>query len=69
MKKVISAQAAAQLVHDGAIVTVSSSSGLACPDKVLAALGERFDREGQPRDLTTHAPYRGRHVWHSASSI
>ena len=27
---------------DGAVVTVSSSSGLGCPDAVLAAIGERF---------------------------
>jgi propionate CoA-transferase len=39
MSKVISAQAAAQLVNDGDVITVSSSSGLGCPDKVLAALG------------------------------
>jgi propionate CoA-transferase len=31
---------------------VSSSSGLGCPDLVLRALGERFDTEGQPKNLT-----------------
>jgi acyl CoA:acetate/3-ketoacid CoA transferase len=56
MSKVISAQAAARLVRDGDVVTVSSSSGLGCPDKVLAALGERFDDEGHPRGLTTLHP-------------
>ena len=35
---------------------VSSSSGLGCPDKVLAALGARFAAEGHPRDLTTLHP-------------
>ncbi len=56
MKKVISAEQAAQLVRTGDVVTISSSSGLGCPDKILKALGERFDREGQPRDLTTLNP-------------
>ena len=56
MDKVISAEQAAQLVRDDDVVTVSSSSGLGCPDKVLAALGERFAREGHPRSLTTLHP-------------
>ena len=56
MNKVISAEQAAQLVRDGDVVTVSSSSGLGCPDKVLAALGNRFAAEGHPRDLTTLHP-------------
>ncbi|HJW10326.1 MAG TPA: acyl CoA:acetate/3-ketoacid CoA transferase [Albitalea sp.] len=56
MKKLISAQEAAALVRSGDVVSVSSSSGLGCPDKVLQAIGERFDREGAPRDLTTLHP-------------
>src|SRR5438094_5560442 len=56
MGKVVSAQDAAQLVRDSDVVTVSSSSGLNCPDKVLAALGERFSQEGHPRDLTMLHP-------------
>src|SRR5437773_6522497 len=56
MKKVITADQAAGLVRSGDVVSVSSSSGLGCPDKVLAALGARFEREGQPRDLTTLNP-------------
>src|SRR6266850_5343461 len=56
MKKVISAERAASLIKSGDVVTVSSSSGLGCPDKVLQAIGERFVREGQPRDLTTLHP-------------
>jgi acyl CoA:acetate/3-ketoacid CoA transferase len=35
---------------------VNSSSGLCCPDAVLQALGERFDREQHPRDLTMLHP-------------
>ena len=56
MKPILSAEAAAQLIHDNDVVSISSSSGLGCPDKVLAALGERFAREGHPRDLTTLHP-------------
>ena len=56
MSKVISADEAAALIPDGAVVTVSSSSGLGCPDAVLAAIGERFDDDGHPRNLTTLHP-------------
>jgi len=56
MKKVITAAQAAALIRDGDVVSISSSSGLGCPDKVLAAIGERFDREGAPRNLTTLHP-------------
>src|SRR5689334_21263479 len=56
MQKVISAEAAAQLVRDGDVITVSASSGLNCPDKVLAALGARFVAEEHPRDLTLLHP-------------
>ena len=47
---------AAALVKDGDVVAVNSSSGLCCPDAILAALGERFDAEGHPRGLTTIHP-------------
>ena len=56
MSKHITAAQAAALLRDGDIVSVSSSSGLGCPDKVLAAIGERFEREGAPRNLTTLHP-------------
>jgi propionate CoA-transferase len=56
MTKLTSAADAAARIPDGAIVTVSSSSALGCPDLVLAAIGARFDQEGHPRDLTTIHP-------------
>src|SRR6267142_2443273 len=56
MKKVITAAEAAALIRDGDVVSISSSSGLGCPDKVLAAIGARFDREDAPRNLTTLNP-------------
>lgn len=54
--KIVTAEAAVAQIHDGAVVTVSSSSGLGCPDHVLAALGARFEREGHPRAITTIHP-------------
>jgi acyl CoA:acetate/3-ketoacid CoA transferase len=54
--KVVSAEAAAALIPDCAIISVSASSGVNCPDRVLQAIGDRFDREGHPRGLTTLHP-------------
>ena len=56
MSKLVSASAAARLIKDGMTVSVSSSSGLGCPDLMLKAIGERFEAEGHPRDLTTLHP-------------
>jgi acyl CoA:acetate/3-ketoacid CoA transferase len=54
-KRLTAAQAAA-LIPDDAVVTVSSSSGLGCPDLMLKAIGERFETTGHPRNLTTLHP-------------
>ena len=51
--KVLTAGEAAEAVADGATVTVSSSSGLGCPDAVLEAIGARFAATGHPRGSTT----------------
>ena len=56
MSKIVTAPQAAQLIPDEAVVTVSSSSGLGCPDAVLKAIGARFDRDGAPRKLTMIHP-------------
>ncbi|MEQ1938238.1 acyl CoA:acetate/3-ketoacid CoA transferase [Mesorhizobium sp. CN5-321] len=63
MTKLITATEAANLIPDGAIVSVSSSSGLGCPDAVLAAIGARFEAEGHPRDLTTLHPIAAGDMW------
>src|SRR5216684_3262280 len=60
--RVLAASDAAELIPDGAIVTVSSSSALGCPDAVLAAIGTRFDTHGHPRNLTTLHP-----IWNMIS--
>lgn len=56
MTKVVSFKAATAPIADGAVVTVSSSSALGCPDAMLAAIGARFRAEGHPRGLTTIHP-------------
>jgi len=56
VNKTISAREAAALIQDGDVVSISSSSGLGCPDKVLQAIGERFEAESAPRKLTTLHP-------------
>ena len=52
----MSADDAARLIPDGAVVAISSSSGLNTPDRIVRAIGERFAREGRPRALTTLHP-------------
>ena len=49
--KVLSLENAAALLPNGATVSVSSSSGLGCPDAMLRAIGDRFRASGEPRDL------------------
>ncbi|MDP6095382.1 MAG: CoA-transferase [Gammaproteobacteria bacterium] len=47
---------AAERIPDNAVVTVSSSSGLGCPDRMLRAIGEHFEHVGHPCNLTTLHP-------------
>ncbi len=54
--KTISLQDAAALIPDNAVVTVSSSSGLGCPDATLKAIGERFRESASPKNITTIHP-------------
>ncbi len=56
MTKHISPAEAASLIPDGAVVSVSSSSGLGCPDLMLKAIGERFEATGHPQNITTLHP-------------
>lgn len=56
MPRIVSAEEAAALVADGSTLTVSSSSGLGCPDAVLEAIGRRFEASGHPRGLTSLHP-------------
>lgn len=56
MSKHITPAQAAALIPDHAVVTVSSSSGLGCPDLMLRAIGEHFEATGHPHNLTTLHP-------------
>lgn len=56
ISKITSFERAAELIPDGACITVSSSSGLNCPDKMLQAIGERFKQEGSPKGITSIHP-------------
>lgn len=53
---VLAAADAAALIPDEAVVSVSSSSALGCPDEVLRGIGERFERTGSPHKITTVHP-------------
>jgi acyl CoA:acetate/3-ketoacid CoA transferase len=61
--RILTADEAAGLIPDGATITVSSSSGLGCPDAVLAAIGRRFERDGHPRGLTSLHPIAAGDMW------
>ena len=56
MGKLASLAEAASRIPDGAVLTVSSSSSLGCPDKMLEAIGARFRAEGHPRGITSIHP-------------
>ena len=53
---IVKAHEAAGLIPDGAVVSVSSSSGLACPDALLKAIGDSFRKTGSPCGLTSVHP-------------
>ncbi len=54
--KVIPLARVGELIPDDAVITVSSSSGLGCPDATLRAIGEHFAQRGRPRGLTSLHP-------------
>ncbi len=51
-RKVLSADEAARLVHDGDTITTSGFVGIGVPDELLAAIERRFLKSGGPRGLT-----------------
>lgn len=56
MTKVVPVSDAVAQIADGAVVTVSSSSALGCPDAVLAAISARFEATGHPQNITSLHP-------------
>ena len=63
MPRIVSADEAAALIGDGSVITVSSSSGLGCPDAVLEAIGRRFEASGHPRGITSLHPIAAGDMW------
>ena len=53
---VLTGAEAARLIGNSAVITISSSSGLGCPDAVLKAIGQRYAETGAPANLTTLHP-------------
>src|ERR1700726_1993182 len=54
--KLTSFKEVGSLIPDEAIITITSSSGLGCPDATLRAIGEHFAKLGSPTNLTTLRP-------------
>jgi propionate CoA-transferase len=54
--KIIPLTKIGELIPDRATVTISSSSGLGCPDAALKSIGDYFAKEGRPRGITTIHP-------------
>ncbi|HWU39641.1 MAG TPA: CoA-transferase [Candidatus Acidoferrum sp.] len=55
-KPILTVEEAAQLVPNGATVTVSSSAAQLVPEKILAGIEARFLTAGEPRHLTVVFP-------------
>ncbi len=55
-KPILTADEAARLIPNGAVVTVSSSAAQLVPERVLAGIEARFLASGEPRDLTVVFP-------------
>lgn len=53
---VLSARAAAELIGDNAVISISSSSALGCPDLALEGIGARFAETGHPRNVHVYSP-------------
>ncbi|GJD80926.1 acyl CoA:acetate/3-ketoacid CoA transferase [Methylobacterium gregans] len=49
--KIVSADEAAAIIHDGDMVAVSGFVGIGTPDELILALARRFEATGAPRDL------------------
>jgi propionate CoA-transferase len=56
MQKVVGFEEAAEEIGTGSTVAVLGVIGWMVPDKMLRALGDRFERAGQPSDLTLYVP-------------
>ncbi len=53
MTKVITARQAAGMIHDGDVVVFAPDSLVGFPNEIVAAVRQRFLKEGHPADITT----------------
>ena len=53
---ILTPREAADLVPDGATISISSSSALGCPDAALAGIGQRFVETQHPASVTVYSP-------------
>lgn len=56
IKPVISPETIGELIQDGAVLTISSSSALGCPDLALKGLGQYYSKHQSPKNLTCISP-------------
>jgi len=56
--KVISAEEAVKNIPNDAMVTIGGLISILCPEKVMAAMEERFLQTGEPRNLSVLTPVR-----------
>ncbi len=68
IKKVMTPEEAVRLVKDGDTVSVCGIIGALVPEKVLAALGKRFQETGSPKNLTAIFPVAVGDVYGTAGS-
>jgi propionate CoA-transferase len=54
--RIVSVEEAAAAIPDGAVISISSASGLGCPDAMLRAIGEQFAAKEQPKQITVLVP-------------
>ncbi len=52
MKRVISAEMAASIIPDHARIAVGGFLGFGCPEELLIAIRERYEKTGHPKELT-----------------
>ncbi|PLR87150.1 acyl CoA:acetate/3-ketoacid CoA transferase [Bacillus sp. V33-4] len=56
--KIVSAEEAVSNIPSGAMITIGGLISILCPEKVLAALGNRFSKTGEPGNLSVITPVR-----------
>ncbi|MBM7649689.1 propionate CoA-transferase [Bacillus ectoiniformans] len=56
--KIISAEEAVKMIPNNATITIGGLISILCPEKVMAALGDRFSLTAEPKNLTVVTPVR-----------